>query len=333
MLRHLLWIPGAIMVIAVLFDLLVTCIQSGEGRLSRAVQRPLYGLLGAAARLTGRRTLLAWSAPLLITGTLTAWIMLAWVGWTLVFWSQPGALTGADTGQNTTLIATFYFVGYTLSTLGLGEIIAPQPFWRILTDIAAINGFFVLTFAITFIVPMAQIRADRRELALHLYRAGPGAQALILQAYTDHDRGLLSLTTDLHHLLNRLDAAHLNSPYVHRFHDRDHRDALDLNLPALGEALLILQGALQGEPTPGLRRALACVDSLTRTFERAQPHLTLPPPPPPDLTLLRAAGLPLVNDEAFHAFLRPHAALRRRLHAMTAAGQWRWAQVADPDGA
>ena len=194
MLRSLLWIPGTVMVAAVLIDLIVTCIQTGEGRLSRVIHRVVYGLLRRAARSGGRRALLSWATPLLITGTLTAWTVLTWLGWTLIFWSQPGALVGAESGQPATFIACFYFVGYTISTLGLGEIIAPEPFWRVLTDVAAVNGFFLLTFAITFVVPVAQARSERRELGLLLHRAGPGAQALILNAALDHDRGLASLS-------------------------------------------------------------------------------------------------------------------------------------------
>ncbi|MBB5378224.1 hypothetical protein HNQ07_003725 [Deinococcus metalli] len=328
MLRQFLWLPGVFLVLAVLADLIVTCLQAGEGRLSRAVHRPLYALVQVTARISGRRRVLSWTTPVLIIGTLTAWTLLVWIGWTLVFWSQPGALLGADSGLPATLSATFYFVGYTLSTLGLGEIVAPDPVWRIVTDVAAISGFFLLTFAITFVVPIAQARSDRRELALHLHRAGPGAQALILRAHTDHDRGLLSLTTDLHFILNRIDAAHMNSPHLHRFHDHDRQDSLDISLPALGEALLILEGGLRTGAPQGLRRALASVDSLTRTFERIH-HRPLPPvPPPPDLHPLRSAGLNVAPPEDFHAYLHTHEALRRRLHAMAQAGQWRWEQIA-----
>ncbi|WP_412029601.1 ion channel [Deinococcus yunweiensis] len=332
MFRQFLWVPGLVLVVAVLADMLVTCIQSGEGRLSRFIHRPLYWIVITASRLSGRRSWLSWSTPTLIVGTLVAWTLIVWVGWTLIFWSQPGALLGAESGQAATFPATFYFVGYTLSTLGLGEIIAPQTFWRIMTDVASINGFFLLSFAITFIVPIAQARSDRRELALHLHRAGPDAQNLILRAHTDHDRGLLSLTTDLHLILNRIDAAHLNSPYLHRFHDHDRQDALDLTLPALGEALLIIQGALDGDRPPGLQRTLASVDSLTRTFERVH-HQPLPPtPPPPDLDILRDAGLAVRSDDDYREFLHTHDALRRRLAAMAHAGSWRWDQVARLQG-
>ncbi|WP_221090426.1 potassium channel family protein [Deinococcus aquaedulcis] len=328
--RQLLWVPGTFLVLAVLVDLLVTCIQAGEGRLNRTVQRTLYGILSALARVLRQRWPLVWSTPVLIMGTLLVWTVLTWLGWTLIFWSQPGALIRSDTGQPAAFWATFYFVGYTLSTLGLGEIVAHEPLWRILTDVAAISGFFLLTFAITFIVPVAQARADRRELALALHRAGPGAQGLILTALDDHDRGLHSLTVDLHTVLNRVDAAHLNTPYLHRLHDHERQDALDLHLPALGEALLILQGALQGECPHGLRRALASVDSLSQTFHATHGGALPPPPPWPDLTLLRAAGLPLKSDSELRAFLDTHRDLRRRLRAMSAAGLWTWDEVAQP---
>jgi hypothetical protein len=196
-----------------------------------------------------------------------------------------------------------------------------------MTDVAAINGFFLLTFAITFVVPVAQARSDRRELALYLHRAGPGALALIMHAHTDHDHGLHSLTTDLQFILNRIDAAHLNTPYLHRFHDHDRQDAFDIGLPALGEALLILDGGLKTGAPRGVRRALASVDSLTRTFERTCRSALPPAPPAPNLRPLETIGLSVSAPEDFHAFLHEHEAFRRRLRAMAHAGLWRWEQV------
>lgn len=328
LLRTLLWLPGALLVVTVLLDALLSCLQSGEGRLSSLIHRVIYAAVQWVARVTRRRELLAWSTFALISGTLLSWTALLWLGWTLVFWSVPGALEVSKTEQSALFSEVVYFVGYTLSTLGLGDIVATSSLWRVLTDIAAISGFFLLTFAITFIVPVSQARSARRQFALALYRAGPTAQEIVVNASRDYPDGLQGLLDDLHTQLNTLDSQHLSTPNLHRFHGRDRREALDAALPALGEALLLIGGALDGDAPRGLRRSLDSVNSLSLSYERVHSGPAASVPPTPDLQPLREAGLSLRPASDFAEYLRGHQDLRRRLHGMARSGHWRWDEVA-----
>lgn len=333
-LRSLLWLPGAALALAVLIDALMSGLQAGEGSLSRWIHRLAYAALRWLARVTRRRSVLAWSTFALISGTLLSWTALLWLGWTLVFWAVPGALEVAETKRPASFGEVVYFVGYSISTLGLGDVVATGNLWRVLTDIAAISGFFLLTFAITFIVPVSQSRSARRQFALLLHRAGPSAQDIVVNSARDYPDGLQGLLNDLHAQLNTLDAQHLSTPNLHRFHGRARREALDAALPALAEALLIVGGALDLETPRGLRRSLDSVDSLTRSYGRVHSGPDAPVPPPPDLQPLREAGLPLRPAAEFAEYLQERQALRRRLHGMVRSGGWRWdevAQIAAPE--
>ncbi len=97
-----------------------------------------------------------------------------------MFWSWPDALEIAKTGQPASFGEAVYFVDYSISTLGLGDIIATSTLWWALTDVMASSGFFLLTFAITFVVSVSQTRSARRQFALQLYRAGTDAQTLVV---------------------------------------------------------------------------------------------------------------------------------------------------------
>lgn len=330
-LRHLLWLPGAALVLAVLLDALMSGLQAGEGLLSRWIHRLVYAAVRWLARVTRRRSVLAWSTLALISGTLNTWTALLWLGWSLVFWAQPGALEVASTEQTANFGEVVYFVGYSISTLGLGDIIATGNLWRVLTDVAAISGFFLLTFAITFIVPVAQARSARRQFALLLHRAGPDAQTLVLDAVQGYPDGVQGLLKDLHTQLNSLDAQHLSTPNLHRFHEQERRQALDAALPMLGEALLVIGGALDMEAPRGLRRSLDSVDSLSRSYGCVHSGPDAPIPPPPDLQPLREAGLPVRSAAEFAAYLQEHQALRRRLHGMARSGGWRWDEIVQVD--
>lgn len=328
MLRSLLWLPGALLLVSVLADLLITSLHSGEGRLTRTVHRLLYAAVQAVSRRTGRRTVLAWTASVLILGTFLTWMALTWLGWTLIFWSSPGAVVGTETGTPADLRDVAYFVGFTLTTLGLGELRPAGHLWRLLTDVAALNGFFLLTFAITFVSPMAQAQGDRRTLALRIHRAGPTAQAIVTSGWHDHPQGLEGLLDSLRGDLIGVEAQHTNAPYLHRFHDRHPGEDLNRALPALGEALLLIEHGLSSPPPRGLKTVRDSVASLLNTY--GEVHTVSPPAPPaPSLAALRAAGLPVRNDADFRTRLAQEADHRRELHGMARQSGWPWSAVAE----
>ncbi|WP_019584861.1 potassium channel family protein [Deinococcus apachensis] len=327
MLRSLLWLPGGALILAVLLDLLASSMQTGEGRILRLVQRPLYKAISGLARWTGRRGLLAWSGGVLVVGTIGVWTLLTWLGWTLVFWSGKGALVGTTTETPADLWDVLYFVGYTLATLGLGDLKPLGNGWRLLTDLAALNGFFLITFAISFVVPVAQAQGERRTLALWLHRLGGNAQDLVIRAWHDHPGGLQGLVGDVATTLNTLDAQFKNSPALHRFHDRRADESLELALPALDEALSLIEHALDVTPPRGLRLVRDSISSLLGSYRQVHPRLRVDPPPLPDLTPLRDAGLPLHPDAEVRGRFLDLGERRRVLRAMTEQGGFTWSDV------
>ena len=330
--RVLLWLPGAVLIFWVLADLLVSSMQSGEGRLSLLIHRPLYAALHRLAHLTGGRSVLAWSGATLVVGTLCAWVSLTWLGWALVFWSQPGAIVGTSTETQADPWDVLYFVGYTIGTLGLGDLKPIGNGWRLLTDLAALNGFFLITFGISFVVPVAQAQAGRRIVALRVYRQGRTAQGLIVNAWHDHPGGLQGLLNDVAGELIVLDAQHKNNPSLHRFHDRHPEESLELALPALDEALSLMEHALDLPPPKGLRAVRETISSLLGTYRRMNPAVEVAAPPLPDLTPLREAGLPVRPDAEVRAAFAPLAERRRQLRAMTERGRLTWADVEEAEG-
>ncbi|GMA17484.1 potassium channel family protein [Deinococcus metallilatus] len=327
LLRSLLWLPGAVLILVVLLDLLASSMQTGEGRLTRLIHRPLYAAVQALARLTERRSLLAWSGSVLMVGTLTAWVLLSWLGWSLVFWTRPGALVGASTGTPADFWDVLYFVGYTMPTLGLGDLKPVYIGWRLLTDLTALDGFVLITFAISFIVPVAQAQAGRRILALRIHRLGGTAQGLVTTAWYDHPHGLQGLVDDLAVSLNALDAQLKNTPGLYRFHDRRHEESLEISLPALDEALSLIEHALDAPPPRGLRAVRASISSLLDTYRYVHPGTPASPPPLPDLTPLRAAGLPLRGGAEVERAFAALTDRRRVLLDMTRRGGFHWSQV------
>lgn len=323
-------IAGLLLVLIVFTDLLASSMHSGEGRLTRLVHRPMYRALHWLFRLTRNRSVMAWTSSVLVIGSIISWTVLTWLGWTLVFSAVPGAVISSATEEGAPLIDVVYFVGYSLSTLGLGDFVAQGQPWRTLHTLCAFNGFFIITFAITFVVPVAEAQSRRRELALATAQYGRTAQGLVVEAATESASGLDTLVSNQAQLLVGLDLLHLNSPFLHRFHEQRRDESMEIGLAALDEALTIIEHGLDQAPPKGLKGVRRSIGNLLTSYERVHPRAEQGEPPrAPCLDDLRAAGLPVRSQADFEARLERPELRRRRatLHDMVRRGGWAWREV------
>lgn len=308
-----LWLPGILLVAAVLDDVLTTSLQGSEGRLTTWTHHASYAALQLLYRLTGQQNVLTWSGSALVLAGYLMWCLLTWAGWTLVFWSQPQGLLWGSTGQAASPSDVAYYTGYTLTTLGYGDLQAQTRAARLLSVLASLNGFFILTFTITFLAPLAQLHGQRRALALRLHHWGPGPYELVVQAAHRHPDGLSGLLSELEADLIQLDTKHRTAKYLHRLHDQHTELDFTYALPVLGDALLLIQ-ALKEPPRnfPVIRQTLV---GLQQSYQQVQPQGRQPLPP---LTLepLRRAGLSTISDEGFAELLTREHSLRRGLYSM-----------------
>ncbi|RTR27746.1 potassium channel family protein [Deinococcus radiophilus] len=320
-LRPWLGLAGLGLLLFALLDLLTTSLQMGEGPLTRAIYRGTTRLLHALRRRRDRREVLAWNPIWMVMGTFISWFVLTWLGWTLLFWSQADLVTWAEDEQPASLTDTAYFVGYTLTTLGLGDLHAKTSGWRLLTPLAALNGFFLLTFAITFLTPIASSRSERRQVSLRIFRAGPTPQAFVLTGLNDHPHGLAGLLHDLSGDLIRLDAQHRSALFLHSFYDHYAEVDPHLQLAVLGEALLIAQYGLKDGPPKGLQAVRDSVEGLIWSFYEVQDR-GQSPLPPLSLEPLRQQGVNVVDAAEFQAALEREQEFRRGLYDMATTAGW-----------
>lgn len=74
--------------------------------------------------------------------TFASWILTLWAGWTLVFLCAERAVVHFDTDAPASLWERVHLVGYLISTLGLGSLVAGGTLWAVLSDVASLPGLF-----------------------------------------------------------------------------------------------------------------------------------------------------------------------------------------------
>ena len=189
---------GLLLVGAVVFDVLKTTMAKGSGFMVDRLGHLLWRILVKNRPSQGTQGWVLMQGGLLVMVlSIGLWILLLWTGWTLFFLGAGDAVVNAQTNAPATTVDRIYFSGYTLFTLGLGDFKPEGDLWKLATSLASLTGLFIVTFSITFIIPVLQAAVERRKLALYISGLGTSAEEILIRKALERTEG------------NRTQAAHL----------------------------------------------------------------------------------------------------------------------------
>lgn len=138
---------GILLFLLIAADIIKTTLSTrGGGMLTNAVTRSVWALFFRAAGRQGRSGLLQYAGQFVVLSVLLSWILGLWASLFLLFASHPGSIVDDATKLPADLWETFYYAGFTLSTLGVGDYAAAADGWRVLTSAAAFCGLTFITW-------------------------------------------------------------------------------------------------------------------------------------------------------------------------------------------
>ena len=325
---------GAALLLLALADLLWTTMGEGGGPVTKRVTSLLWGLALRVYRRWPHHQLLSIAGLAAFLSAVLLWIVLLWAGWLLVFNSSTDAVINAQTRVPADVWERVYFTGFTIFTLGTGDYQPNGRPWQVLTALASFNGLFLVTFSITYLVPVVQAATHKRYLAVYVSSLGQSAQAILIHCWNGQDftplvQHLTAITPDVAQLEQR----HLAYPVLHYFHAKQRPEGAALSLSALDEALTILEHGI--EPDAKLEEgAFRPIRQVITEFLETLSSIYIDPedeaPPPPSLDPLRERGLPVVSDETFEARVAQLDKRRRLLKALVRNDGWSW-DTTQPD--
>ena len=301
-------------------------VSRGGGPLTRRWMR-FVSWFGRRARR--HRRVLVWLGPVSAAATTPIWLGLLWLGWGLVF--QPaGSVVATQGGRPVGDWEQAYFAGYTIATLGNGELEPAGAGWQALTVVTSSSGFIVLTLGVSYVLSLVSAANQRRTTAALINGLGRTPAGLLLGAWDGHDLHEIDADLrDLNRSLDQIAQQHLAYPVLRHFHATEPATALTVRLAALDEALTLLECAVLPRHRP---RAIEQLRSAIDRFlgpERSGAGTTgCAPPPAPELTQLRAAGVPVIDDLAFRADVARLGQRRTALRRLVEHDGWTWADVA-----
>jgi len=232
---------GIVILLAVLIDIFKTILYiNGGGKLSSFIAKKIWWVFFKMAKGNGKSAALNFAGGTILMGLVGMWILLIWIGYSLIFLSDPRSVVDSTTGQSADFIGNIYYVGYTLTSLGNGDLKSGSDVWRIVSNIMGVNSMIFISLGISYLLPVLQAVVDKRTLAVYIYQLGKSPEEIIKQGYDGKDfTPLYSRFQNLETMLLKHGEHHLAYPILHYFHTNKRSHSIRLNLAILDEALNI----------------------------------------------------------------------------------------------
>ncbi len=297
----ILLVLGIIILIIVSTDFLSTVfLQKGAGFLTQSVTISVARIFKFVARNRGANIMLDYKGVAIILSMVATWLILAWIGVTLIFSYDPFSIISDKTNEKASFFEKMYFCGYVLSTMGLGDFKPNGEFWKLFTSIVSVSGFLIVTISITYIVPVINNIIEKNTMSLQIASLGESSKEILVSGYNGENfENLSDQFSSLSNIIFRYAKNHAAYPILHHVHSSDKDENAILKLASLDEACNILlfhippEKCMQGINLKQLRQSITFYLQSVRNVKPADS-----PPPVPDLKeLSRVLAISLVNTE------------------------------------
>ncbi|MFC7203184.1 ion channel [Haloferax namakaokahaiae] len=283
-----------------------------------------------------RKQLLSLSGPIILVTGLALWIALLWGGWTLLFASAENILRDTRNGGPISWSERFYFIGYTVFTMGNGDFTPQGARWQTATALAAGSGMLFVTLSVTYILSVLDAVTQKRSFASSVSGLGKQSSSILEQSrdaegFHGLELPLNSITTEL----NTLTSNHKAYPVLHYFHSPKAKYAPAVSVVVLDELLTILRFGTSKQHRPADTIIEGTRSSVQNYLETLHGSFVTPAdcsPPSPGLQSLREAGVTTVSDEEFADSLATVEERRRQLLGLIESDCREWPNESD-DGA
>lgn len=250
-------VVGMGLVLLTLVDIYLTVLYPRLGRsvfsmlLSKGIWQ-VFRLSARAIPFKGDR-LLSHSGPIIIVAIVVVWLSLLICGFALIVWPALGSTIQASQGQTPTDFGTaLYYSGFSLTTLGTGDLVPKTDTQRLLMFVQAAIGFSIFTLTITYLLSVYSAFLKRNSFALSLhYRTAGTADAAELLARMGANGELndiqQNISTMARDVLNLLVESHNSYPVVLYFRFRQAYYSLPRIVLLTMDTATLIKSALNSE--------------------------------------------------------------------------------------
>lgn len=330
--NYYIFFLGLCILLIITFDLIRTALSvSGPGFLSRRISKTIWRGLLMTSDYSGTKRILEMGGAIILVSIIFSWLLLIWLSSSLLFISQPDSLMNVETNTSASISSKIFYTGYTLSTLGLGDMEPDGPFWEILTAILGFTGLILISIAITYLISVVSAEIQKRRISVYINTLGCSVDEILLNYWNGKDfKELDAPFVNLTSLIILHAQNHKAYSVLHFFHTSEKKEAFVLNITNLDEVLTILLTHIDASQRPssnvldGLRKAISSyLITLPSVF------ITPAKEAPPDFLFRKVEkmGIPVIQNEHTLAEYARLTGRRKLLLSLINDDGWEWGDL------
>lgn len=248
----LLFSLGILIYFSVIIDIIQTTLSlQGGGWLTTRVSNLLWSIALKISGRDGSSKVLGQLGYILLVAIVFIWVFLLLLSFFLMLASTPDSVISSDTKLPAGLVDKIYYVGFTLSTLGVGDFNASNSFWRLLTTMYSFTGLIFLTMSVTYLIPALSAVMEQRKMGITISRFGSNAQDIVINSWDGKNfNRLFSEASNLSDSLIMHSQHHRSYPIIQYFHNTKKDSSNILQMARLYEALYIIRNCVKKELQP-----------------------------------------------------------------------------------
>ncbi len=216
-------LTGALLIVLALADIFLTVLYPRDqaGFIMPRINRRVW----LAARWLGLRfgsrgrQLMSFCGPLLVVLSVAFWAVLLAVGFALIYMPALGTdIQASNSPIEPRFWSAFYFSAYALTTLGVGDLYAVTPAYRVLCVVEAALGFTVLTMTLTYLMSIYSALVEQNTFASYIHTlSGCTADSSVLLRRLVNDDAVADAQSSLARDLLGILEAHHHYPVIKYF--------------------------------------------------------------------------------------------------------------------
>lgn len=326
---------GALIFIITALDVIKTTLSSnGGGIITSLVSRAVYKTFFLAAGKQGKSKLLEYAGPAVLVSVLLVWIAGFWAGLLFALLSDAGSVVHSVTKASAGTLEKLYYAGFTLSTLGVGDYVVSNNFWRVVTNVAAYSGLVFITTSITYFLPVLSAVGLQSKLSLYISSMGKSPQQILANSWNGKDfSSFFDNTSALCQMIQQHTMNHHSYPVIHYFHNNQPKLSISPAIVLLDETHQLLKQSVSqeaGVDTLKMNMLQTTLDAYLEMVKGSFLKNVSPKEsaPIPDLKHLEEQGVPLKQaGDARQAFYQDLQKRRMLLTSLLEMDGWSWEDV------
>lgn len=263
---------------------------SGRGIVRKPLGRASSKVFHLVAKaLSGRRrnALLGYLGPVQIVLSIAAWFLMLLVGWAMIYQPALGSGIRAISGPTDTGWANaLYYSGFSLTTLGVGDLEPVSSPYRLLTVVQAAIGFAWFSMVITYFLSVYGSLISRNAFAQGLHqrtqRTGDAVELLVRSADGADFPELAGQLSSSAGFLRDIYQRHRFYPVLRYFHYREPHYSLPHVLTVTLDMATLLKTAFDPEYYARLIRSTHLDEVLDSALTLLDELITQPESDEPD---------------------------------------------------